>query len=59
MVGGISPFGQKKSVPTVFDQAAVGEPYVYINGGGRGLQVRLTPEDAVRAAGAQVAHLTA
>ncbi|MEK1870779.1 MAG: Cys-tRNA(Pro) deacylase [Ensifer adhaerens] len=45
-VGGISPFGQKKQVPTAIEEAALAEVQVYINGGQRGLQVRLAPRDA-------------
>ncbi|MGE6783323.1 Cys-tRNA(Pro) deacylase [Ensifer adhaerens] len=45
-VGGISPFGQKKLVPTAIEEAALAEVLVYINGGQRGLQVRLAPRDA-------------
>jgi Cys-tRNA(Pro)/Cys-tRNA(Cys) deacylase len=45
-VGGISPFGQKKVVPTAIEIAALDEPHVYINGGQRGLQVRLDPKAA-------------
>lgn len=45
-VGGISPFGQKKVVPTAIEIAALEEPHVYINGGQRGLQVRLDPKAA-------------
>ena len=48
-VGGISPFGQKKRVPTAIEAAALTEPYVFINGGQRGLQIRLDPKDAARA----------
>lgn len=47
-VGGISPFGQKKAVPTAVEVAAMSEAYVFINGGQRGLQVRLDPKDAVK-----------
>ena len=49
-VGGISPFGQMKAVPTVFEAAAMAHALVYLNGGQRGLQVRLAPADAVSAA---------
>ncbi len=45
-VGGISPFGQKKIVPTAIEESALGEALVFINGGQRGLQVRLHPKDA-------------
>lgn len=58
-VGGISPFGQKKRVPTAIEQQALNEDYVYINGGQRGLQVRLSPQDAVSVLGATVATLVA
>ncbi|HTO30408.1 MAG TPA: Cys-tRNA(Pro) deacylase [Pararhizobium sp.] len=58
-VGGISPFGQKKQVPTAIEEAALGEPLVYINGGQRGLQVRLAPEDARKALNAVAASLIA
>lgn len=46
VVGGISPFGQKKPVPTAIEEAAMAEAFVYMNGGQRGLQVRLSPADA-------------
>lgn len=57
-VGGVSPFGQKKSVPTVLDAAATELPEVFVNGGQRGLQVRLAPAEIVRATGAIVAPVT-
>lgn len=59
VVGGISPFGQKKSVPTVFEIGAMGHDLVYMNGGQRGLQVRLAPADAVAAAKAITAAVVA
>ncbi len=58
-VGGISPFGQKKHVPTAIEEAALAEPLVYINGGQRGLQVRLAPDDARKALNAVAAPLIA
>ena len=54
-VGGISPFGQKKRVPVAIEAAALGHASVFLNGGQRGLQVELAPEDAMKAAGA-IAH---
>jgi Cys-tRNA(Pro)/Cys-tRNA(Cys) deacylase len=56
-VGGISPFAQKKSVPVAIEQTALGEASVFINGGQRGLQIELAPEDARNALGAIVAAL--
>ncbi len=58
-VGGISPFGQKKRVPTAIEQAALQEQTVFINGGQRGLQVQLDPNDARKALGAIAASLVA
>jgi Cys-tRNA(Pro)/Cys-tRNA(Cys) deacylase len=58
-VGGISPFGQKKRVPTAFEASAMAHETVYMNGGQRGLQVHLKPADAVKALGASVADLLA
>ena len=51
-VGGISPFGQKKQVPVAIEQAALSHPTVFVNGGQRGLQIELDPNDAAIAAGA-------
>ena len=47
VVGGISPFGQKKQVPTAIEEAALVHAAVYMNGGQRGLQVRLAPGDVL------------
>jgi Cys-tRNA(Pro)/Cys-tRNA(Cys) deacylase len=58
-VGGISPFGQKKRVPVAIEQAALGQTSVFLNGGQRGLQVELAPQDAVKAAGAIARALVA
>lgn len=59
VVGGISPFGQKKQVPTAIEEAAMNEPLVYMNGGQRGLQVRLAPTDAQRTLNAIIASVIA
>jgi Cys-tRNA(Pro)/Cys-tRNA(Cys) deacylase len=58
-VGGISPFGQKKRVPVAVEAAALGHASVFLNGGQRGLQVELAPQDAVKAAGAITRPLVA
>ena len=59
VVGGISPFGQKKQVPTAIEEAALAHEAVYMNGGQRGLQVRLAPRDAAAALKAIVAPVIA
>ena len=58
-VGGISPFGQKKQVPTAIEVAALSEPHVFINAGQRGLQIRLDPKDAEIALKAVAAAIVA
>ncbi|WP_313197392.1 Cys-tRNA(Pro) deacylase [Rhizobium sp.] len=58
-VGGISPLGQKKLVPTAIEITALDEPYIFINGGQRGLQIRLLPADAKEALKAIAAPLIA
>jgi Cys-tRNA(Pro)/Cys-tRNA(Cys) deacylase len=58
-VGGISPFGQMKVVPTAIEEQALAHHLVFINGGQRGLQVRLSPRDAATVLNAIVAPLVA
>jgi Cys-tRNA(Pro)/Cys-tRNA(Cys) deacylase len=47
-VGGISPFGQKKSVRVFIEQAALAHEKIIVNGGRRGLQIELPPSELVR-----------
>lgn len=56
-VGGVSPFGQKKPLPTVIDAEAAGLALAFMNGGQRGLQVKLAPADAVMMLAATVAAI--
>ena len=58
-VGGISPFGQKKAVPTAIEAAACAAPRVWINAGARGLLLGIAPADALRACGGKAAVLSA
>jgi Cys-tRNA(Pro)/Cys-tRNA(Cys) deacylase len=58
-VGGISPFGQRKKSPAVIEIEALAHDRVYMNGGQRGLQVRLAPADAQRILSAIAAPLVA
>ncbi|CAH0175394.1 Cys-tRNA(Pro) deacylase [Roseomonas sp. CECT 9278] len=58
-VGGISPFGQARQLRTVIEQAALEHDLVFINGGQRGLQVRLAPRDAMAVLGAVAAPVVA
>ena len=58
-VGGISPFGQKRRVPTVFEETACTAPKVWINAGARGLLLGIAAEDAVMAVAAKRSSLVA
>ena len=59
-VGGISPLGQKRSFPTAVDAGSLGDPAaeIHVNGGGRGLQIRLTEADLIAALKPIVVPLT-
>jgi Cys-tRNA(Pro)/Cys-tRNA(Cys) deacylase len=58
-VGGISPFGQKKRVPVAIERTAMSNLTIFVNGGQRGLQIEIDPNDAAIAAGAAAHELTA
>ena len=58
-VGGISPFGQMRKVPTAIEQQSLAHALVNVNGGQRGLQVRLAPSDAQTVLDALVAPVVA
>ncbi len=58
-VGGISPFGQKRAVPTAVDVAVVDAERVWINAGQRGLLLGIAPQAALAALGAIAAALVA
>ncbi len=57
VLGGISPLGQKKALPTVVDDSALGFPTVLVSAGRRGLQVELPPGDLVRLTRARTAPI--
>jgi Cys-tRNA(Pro)/Cys-tRNA(Cys) deacylase len=43
VVGGISPFGQRRPLPVVLDVTAQDHATVYVSGGRRGLQIEVSP----------------
>ncbi len=59
VVGGISPVGQKRALPTVVDSSARRHETIFVSGGRRGLDVELTLEDLVRVTRALVAPISA
>ena len=55
--GGCSPIGMKKHFPTYLLESAATFDYIYVSAGQRGLQVKLSPQDLLREAGAVYADL--
>ena len=59
IIGGISPFGQKKVLTTVIDSSAHTHASIYVSGGRRGLEICISPTDLVNALGAITAEIQA
>ncbi len=55
VLGGISPLGQRKRLPTVVDETAVLHETILVSAGRRGLEIELVPDDLVRLTGARLA----
>lgn len=47
-VGGTSPFGLKRAMPIYLERTIADLPYLYVNGGRRGLLVGMKPADLIR-----------
>jgi Cys-tRNA(Pro)/Cys-tRNA(Cys) deacylase len=59
VVGGISPFGQKKRLRCFLDASVTRHDEIVVNGGRRGLQIALAPADLAAALEAVICPLQA
>lgn len=59
VLGGISPLGQRRQLPTVIDASALQFDRVLCSAGKRGSDVALGPDDLLRLTGAVVADIRA
>jgi len=47
VLGGISPFGQKRRLALVLDESARALPTIHVSGGRRGLEIEIAPQSLV------------
>jgi Cys-tRNA(Pro)/Cys-tRNA(Cys) deacylase len=59
VLGGISPFGQRRALPTVIDETCQLYETIYVSGGRRGLDLGVAPADLVRLLAAVIADIAA
>ncbi|MEL7291986.1 MAG: Cys-tRNA(Pro) deacylase [Pseudomonadota bacterium] len=57
VVGGISPLGQKKALPTFIHSSALEKETMCVSAGKRGLEIELTPKDLAQLTRAQFVEL--
>ena len=56
--GGCSPLGMKKQYPEFIDESCILFDYIFVSAGIRGVQLKLSPADLIRAAGCITGDLT-
>jgi Cys-tRNA(Pro)/Cys-tRNA(Cys) deacylase len=57
VVGGISPFGQKRALSVVIDETCVLFDTIFVSGGRRGLDIEIGPDDLVAVLSAATAPI--
>lgn len=56
--GGCTSIGMKKHYPTFISEDALGFPFIYVSAGKRGLQIKIAPQDLLKAADASAADIS-
>jgi Cys-tRNA(Pro)/Cys-tRNA(Cys) deacylase len=57
VVGGISPIGQRKRLPTFLHESAIVYPKIYVSGGRRGFDIEIDPADLLAVTAGQYAAI--
>ena len=57
VLGGVSPLGQKKRLPTVVDASAQNHPTLFVSAGRRGLEIELSPANLCQLTGGRFADI--
>lgn len=57
VLGGVSPLGQIKRLPTALDESSLKHATLFVSAGKRGLELELRPQDLISACNATVARL--
>ena len=57
VMGGISPLGQRRRLPTILDDSALGFDTVHVSAGRRGLELELAPGDLLALTGGRAAAI--
>lgn len=58
VAGGISPLGQRKRLPTVIDESALGFATIHVSAGRRGLELELAPADLLTLTGGEARKIS-
>ncbi|GAA5137214.1 Cys-tRNA(Pro) deacylase [Thalassotalea piscium] len=58
VLGGVSPLGQKKQLPTLIDTTASSFDTIFISGGKRGLEIELAPDALLKLTNAEFCTLS-